>query len=125
MSNLNSMYFSDEDIEKDLHLDLLKHLINLNKSHSLVNDIHIKPEDCNSIIIEWTQKDLSNDEYEGFKYVDYEHDLLLRMNLPDNSFIYVEDDEKENILKDWLENHPEYEYNKTLQRYVEKIENID
>ena len=88
MKDVNSVFFSKEDVEAGLHLDFIKQLINYNykTSSSFYNDIHIK-YDGYTTTIEWFENSL--DEYFGdFEFVDSEHEVMYIGTMPDSTYNY-------------------------------------
>ncbi len=74
-------------------------------------DIHTYYDDCNIYVVEWTQS--SRDETwgtGGFKYVEGDEVVMIEREFPDKHYEYfLNEEEYEEALSDWLKEHPTYE----------------
>ena len=106
-TSINSVAFSPEDVQKNLHIDLINYLLSFNqKSEDSFFDIHVTSDGFCTIVEFVNLTRGINDTSEGFVYMDEEHYLLKRVNFPDNSYDYFDDDVAEEALKNWLADHP-------------------
>ena len=108
MEEYNSQYFDTEDMKKDLHIDLIKHLLKLSKSYTNKSiDIHIRDEDF-GIYVEWAT--VSEADHGKFEYVPEDSYVMIEKIFPDNhtEMCYDEDDYQER-LKEFLEENPGWE----------------
>lgn len=102
---MNSQYFSEEQAKSGELDSFLKALRSMDygKGDSY-NDVHVKPADCGAYVVEWEQMRWEGEENKGFKFIDYEHAVMLEKEFPDGSsdFFYDEEDYKQR-LEEWLE----------------------
>ena len=111
---MNRQYFSKEQIaagELNEFLDVL--LKQCYGEGEYYNDIHIKPEDCGSFVVEWETNPRSY-EYGGhWQYIqDDEDEVVMKYYyFPDNhSELFETKEQYEEALKEWLEEHKEEEW---------------
>ena len=122
MAEYNSQAFTPEECEKGLHLDLIKFLLEQsNKFENSYYDIHID-NDGYCTIVEWYDKSFEYDDNEGFRFVDYEHELMYRLDFPDNHYEYFYNkEEAEEALQLWLKDNPGWKKNQ-FGRWYNEIE---
>lgn len=111
----NQQSFSREQIEMGLHLDLIHYLIsyNINRdNHENYYDIHITT-DGESTMVEWTTIEFDNHGDCGkFEFVNYDEVVLKERYLPDNSTVFVRDEEEyQEQLDEFLKENPTYKQN--------------
>lgn len=107
METYNSMAFTPEEVEKGLHLKLLKTLLELtaDKGDNSYNDIHIW-SDGYCTIIDWVDY---NPEFGmgRFEFVPSDGYIMREFRFPDNHYEMFETDEEFNeALKEWLKDNP-------------------
>ena len=122
---MNLQYFSKEDIKNGTFTSFVKALVDFgNTSENHYNDIRIAPLDCGAVQVEWEEINFKHKNEEGeFVFVDSDHAVLKEIILPDESSRYIFDDEDENqIIKDWLKEHPTWKRSKTTGRYYDANE---
>ena len=108
MSDVNSVYFSREDVSKGLMAEFIAVLCrNTYESENLMNDIHIKPEDIGAFAVEWVQVPWDHSYGGKFEFVDEDQEVCDDLVLPDGSRDYTPDGE--DYLKWWLEENPGWE----------------
>ena len=108
MSNVNSVYFSKEDVGNGLMAEFIATLCrHTYESENLMNDIHIKPADLGAFVVEWEQAPWDHDYGGKFEYVAEDQIICYDVELPDGTFIYTPD--KDEYLKEWLEENPGWE----------------
>lgn len=107
MSDVNSMWY--DNINETLKL--VRHLLEENSTNDThYNDIRIYNDDSSAFIVEWVQVPWSREYGGNFKYVDEDQYVMTEYFLPDNSSIMLMTDEEFNdYLKEWLEEHPGWE----------------
>ena len=113
MEKPNRYYFFPEQVERGEPEKLIKFLLDQSKRESdsddkncFYNEIHVYQED-DAVLVEWTQHFFDEDYNDGsFEFIDTEHVVMKELRLPDNSYIYIHDYEEEEVLKDWLKDHP-------------------
>ena len=113
MKQYNSQAFTPEECEKGLHLDLIKFLLEQsNKFENSYYEIHID-SDGYCTIVEWYDRRYDGaDGDDGWKFVDYEHELMYRQEFPDNHYEYVfSKEEGQELLDEWLKEHPGWKKN--------------
>lgn len=107
---INEQYYSKEQIKKKEHLKLLDTLMSeCYGAKEGYNDIHIVPIDCGAFSIQWIQ---TNPEHSSARFapVDDDETIMKEYSLPDNSYIYFQDEEEyKEYLKDWLKENPGWE----------------
>lgn len=107
----NSMYFTKQDVDKGLHLDLLKSLYKTSiESENDTLDIHTYTED-DAVIIEWCQHSIEFDDNltNVFRYVDYDEVIMLEKSFPDGHYEYFNDEEEyQSRFEEWLKEHTTY-----------------
>ena len=104
----NSQSFTPEGVEKGLHLEFLKSLLDLNtKLTDRYNDIHIT-NDSYCTIIEWDC--VPHDHAYGgeWKYITEDNVVMTEVNFPDGHFDYVFPEDVEETLNEWHKKHPEW-----------------
>lgn len=105
--DVNSHAFTPEEVEKGLHLKLLKTLLELsNESTEHYNDIHIT-SDGYCTIIEWVNVPYSHEWGGQFNFVDEDQVIMTEKMFPDNhtELCYDEEDYKEK-LDEFLKEYP-------------------
>lgn len=106
-SHVNSVAFTPDEVEKNLHLDLINFLLSYNsKADDSFFDIHITTDGYCTIVEFVSLTRGVNDNSEGFAYVDEEHYVLKRVDFPDGHYEYLDDEVAEEALKEWLANNP-------------------
>lgn len=103
----NSMSFSREAMKEGLHLELIKYLVNyhLNNDYHF-NDVHITT-DGETLIVEWEQVPYDHSFGGSFQYVEEDCLVMRDLDLPDGGNTFIpQDDDPEEYLKEWLEEHP-------------------
>lgn len=117
----NSMSFSAEDIENGLLDKLLKYFIEYNeKSNEVFMDVHMWT-DGTTTVVDWFEHyydDCCGDE--KFEFVDDQHVVMRALELPDESTIYLFDEECDEYLNNWLKEHPTYKKNMYGRWYDER-----
>lgn len=109
MSEVNSVGFTPEEVKKGLHLDLINYLLDYNKkSEHHFNEIHIT-SDGYCLIVEWVNNNYEYMAYNGFKYVDEDHRIFKRVEFPDNHSEYLDDDEENEAIEEWIKDNPGWE----------------
>ena len=91
---MNSMYFTKEDVDAGLMVELINYLCKYSY-HSgpgdlaHYNDIHIKPVDCEAFVVEWEQTPWSQ-EYGGrFEFINEEQCICNKVIFPDHHYEYI------------------------------------
>ena len=116
----NYQAFTPEECKKGLHLKLIQSLLEISEKFEDSHfEFHITT-DGYCIIIEWIDV---NQEYEDdyWKFVDYEHEVMYRVEFPDNHYEYVSDeDEAKELLDEWLKENPGWKKNEYGHWYNEK-----
>jgi len=105
MGTVNRMTF--EGVEDTVNF--IKVLHDISKSDSgWYCDIHTYYDDCNIYVVEWTQsRDWGKD---GFKYVGEDEVVMIEGEFPDKHYEYfLNEEEYEEALSDWLKEHPTYD----------------
>lgn len=107
----NSQAFTPEEVKKGLHLDLIKYLIDYNmKSQDYFNEIHIT-NDGYCTIVNWLH-DSYSEKVEEFRYISYDEEVMIRVELPDKSYQYVfTKEEAKETLDNWLKENPSWKQN--------------
>ena len=106
-TSVNSVAFTPEDVQKNLHLDLINYLLSFNqKSENSFFDIHITTDGFCTIVEFANITRGINDTSEGFVYMDEDHYLLKRVEFPDGHYDYLDDNEAEDVFNNWLKEHP-------------------
>ena len=109
-TSINSVAFAPEDVQKNLHIDLINYLLSFNqKSEDSFFDIHITSDGFCTIVEFANLTRGINDTSEGFVYMDEDHYLLKRVNFPDGHYDYFDDNEAEDVFNNWLADHPGWE----------------
>ena len=104
---MSYMYFDKKDVEKGLHLDFIKALLDYSaKSSDRYIDIHVKPED-DAIVVEFINNSYDYKKAE-FVEVDEDHAVLKEVIFPDNSSQYMFDEEECDALHLWDNEHPDF-----------------
>jgi len=125
MAKLNSTAFTPKEVEKGLHLKLIKHLLEESTElENSYNDIHIT-SDSYCIIIEWQQMSYEYDSGCGFKFIDEEHEVLKRVAFPDNHHEYLHDEEEKDALADWLKENPGWKQTQYGRWYNEEERKLE
>ena len=108
---INSQYFSKQQVENGEMTEFINLLCKLSYGEgSNYNDIRIKPEDLGAFVVEWAEVPWSHQYGGSFVYVEEDEVVVKEYTFPDNhiELCYDEDDYNER-LKDFLEEHPEWE----------------
>ena len=105
-TTVNSVAFTPEDVQKNLHLDLINYLLSYNqKSEDYYFDIHITTDRfCTIVEFACVSYEEINDN--GFVFMDDDHFLLKRVVFPDGHYDFLDDDEAEEVFNNWLKEHP-------------------
>lgn len=131
MSNVNRMYFSKEAVENGELQKLLDYLMKYSYSDNGPRDmrhyceIHIKPEDLEAFIVEWSQEPWSNEfgDRGGFEYVDCDSYIMKEYAFPDGSLEYFPDDEEfQYALDAWLKLNPGWHKHDIMNVWVKEDE---
>lgn len=121
--NYNSMHFSREDVKNNLHLDLLNTLYKISLScEGDIIHIHTYTEE-GAVIVEWCQHNYDMDDISvnTFSYIDYDECVMMEGRFPDNHYEYFHSEEEYNeVLSEWLKEHPTYKQNQWSQWYDEE-----
>lgn len=106
---MNNQYFSEEQVKGGELDSFLKALRSMDYGKGdYYNDVHVKPADCGAYVVEWEQMRWEGEENKGFKFVDYEHEVMLEKEMPDGSYLYFFDEhDYKNVLEDWLRDEAE------------------
>lgn len=108
---INSQAFTPEDVKAGLLNDLLDYLLNYNaKKTDGEFDIHIG-SDGYCTIVEWGEIVHDINDYEGFKWVDEDHELCKILRYPDNHYEYCLDEDAEELMAHWHEENPGWKQN--------------
>lgn len=123
-SQVSSIAFTPEDVEKNLHLNLINFLFDYNnKADDNFFDIHITT-DGYCLIVEFVNLTRGfNDNSEGFAYIDEDHEVLKIVRFPDDHYEYMADDEAEEALKKWLVENPGWKKDEFGRWYLIADEN--
>ena len=107
---LNEVDFTPEEVEENLHLDLINYLLDYNKkAKDHYNEILIT-SDGYCTIVQWFNRSYNDDFGKGsFKFVDEDEVVMKELIFPDNSTEYVLPEECDERLNEWLKEHPGYE----------------
>lgn len=123
MDNVNKVAFCKEDVEKGLHLDFIKQLVDFNykTACNFYYDIHIT-FDGFTTTVEWCENGL--EDYIGkFEYVDSDHEVMLVGYLPDGTFDYFSSNtDYDKSLCDFLNKNPWY-YKDSFGNWQDSREN--
>ena len=107
---MNRQYFSDRQVkagELDAFLKALRASDYSDKSDTY-NDIHVRPSDCGSYIVEWSQLRWDGEGDGGFQYIDFEHVVMLERSLPDDTIErFFDEDDYKRRLDEWLNEEKE------------------
>ena len=108
--SMNSMYFDEKDVSKNLHLDFVKNLFAVAaKSEHLIVDVHMYMEDS-AIIVEWVQTSIHDDCPDKFQLITCDQVVMLEKIFPDNHYEYCTSEEDyQERLAEWLEENPGWE----------------
>lgn len=121
MAEYNSQAFTPEACKKGLHLDLIKFLLEQSsKLEDSYYEIHIN-NDGYCTIVEWYDK-IYDMDYDGWEFVDEEHEVMYIQRFPDNHYEYVNNEkEGQKLLDDWLTENPGWKQNE-FGRWYNEIE---
>lgn len=113
---MNSMYFTEEDVKVGLMTQLIDYLCKYSyasgpREHCHYNDIHIRPDDCGSFVVEWEQAPWSGDCAGKFEFVGEEQVVCNEIIYPDGTSGYSPCSQEDEI-EIWLEDHPGWERDK-------------
>ena len=120
MNVVNKVMFTQEEVRKGMHHELIDHLLEYNrKSTTFCNDIHIVDSYSDGTLeVEWAQVWREDGGVEGFKFIDYDHYVTVKVEFPDGHYDYYENDEIAEEAQDtWLKAHPEYQVNSITGHY--------
>lgn len=107
---MNSQSFTPKEVEKGLHLKLLKTLLEINnEKENYYNQIMIDT-DGYCMIIEWVEKTYDGDS-ERFEYLDYDDVIMKEVHFPDNHYEYLFKEDVTQALDDFIKEHPNYKKN--------------
>ncbi len=111
-TNYNSTAFTPKEVEKGLHLKLIKHLLEEGAEfNDAYNDIHVW-SDSYCTIVEWNQVHFDNSFGDGkFEFVDYDERIAKEVRFPDNHFELLPPEEEDEAIKEWLKENPGWEKN--------------
>lgn len=106
---INSMSFTPEEVEKNLHTDLLDYLLkyNLSTPENSFLDIHVT-SDSYCTIVEWAQVNYDESMNTGFSYIDEEHVPARIVTFPDQHCELCFEDEADEAWDNWIKAHPEW-----------------
>lgn len=112
---MNSKHYSWEEAKKGMLNDLIDFLRKQSEqSRTYFNDIHILFDDYGPCV-EWIDRPYDSDSavFTGeFRFVDEDQVVLYERTLPDNSVIYVYDEEEyQNDLNEFLKEDPDWDKN--------------
>ena len=109
---MNSQVFTPEEVKQGLHLDLIKHLLEMNeKSDRHYNQILVNT-DGYCTMVEWVQRSYNDDSYDDrFELLEYDDVVMKEVHYPDNHYDYLPRGEVEQAFKEWCEEHPNYKQN--------------
>lgn len=121
---LNSMYFSKEQVEAGEMIEFLNILLKQSYGVSkYYNDIHIKPDDCGAFVIEWVNVPWSHDWGGRFEYLDDDQYSMTEYCFPDRHYELLRDKEEyDERLKEFLKENPGWEMT-DYGTWVNTIEN--
>ena len=110
MSEVNSMYFSREDVKEGLMTKLLDYLCNYSyTADDDYCDIHIYPCDCGAFTVEWVQAPCSHDYGSRFECVNEDQVVCTELQLPDGTWVTVPNPDE--FMEEWLEDNPGWHKN--------------
>ena len=110
---MNSKAFTPEEVEKNLHLDLIKYFLDHNKKNDESYYEFLVTTDGYCTIINWVDRDY-NPEITEEKFVCIDEDRQVvaeEVSFPDNHYELCYNGEGDNVLNEWLKEHPEYKKN--------------
>lgn len=107
MPEINHYSYSSEEVDQGLLDDLLNYLLDFNKkSTTKYYEIHISKQD-DYTIVDVISCYYEHPEYTGhFEYVAEDQTIMDEMIFPDNSTMHVYPGTEDEVLKEWLEEHP-------------------
>lgn len=126
--NFNSKAFTPEEVEKGLHLDLIKYLLDYNsKSDDYYEDIHIT-SDGYCTIVEWCDVCLDKEIPSGkFEFVGEDQYVMTNITFPDNHSEFLFEGEIEERANEWLKENKEefgnYKFDTHCKAFYEDIFN--
>ena len=111
---MNSQYFTKEQVAAGELNEFLNVLLKqcYGKGESF-NDIHIKPVDCGSFVIEWVETSWSGEWGGHWQYIndDDEEVVMKYYEFPDDHYeLFQTKEQYEVALKEWLEEHKDEEW---------------
>jgi len=120
---MNSQTFTPEEVKKGLHLELIKHLLEMNeKSDIHYNEIKIWT-DGYCTIVDWVQKHYEDDDCDdSFELVREDEIIMKEIHFPDGHSEYFPRLEADKALADWLKEHPNWVQNEYGRWYDETEE---
>lgn len=109
---MNVEVFSWKEVEKGHLNDFINLLLkqSIDRVSSTYSDIHIIPEDCGFIRVEWEDVPWNKDYGGHWQYIkDDEEEVVMKYYyFPDNSSgLFSSEEEYKEALQDWLEEHKE------------------
>ena len=118
----NSMYFSNEEVKKGMHLSLLDTLYKISlASNDTILHIHTYTEE-DAVIVEWCQHNPEFEDYDQntFSYIGCDEYIMFAGEMPDKHYEYFHSkDEYQEALNEWLKEHPNYKQNRFGHWYDE------
>lgn len=108
MEGYNSQAFVPEEVEKGLHLELVKDLLELEKKMSdMYYDIHIT-SDGYCTIVEWKEVGTGEMAYDSgkFEYVGPGQVVMEETQFPDEHYEYLFPNEIDERMSDWHKENP-------------------
>ena len=120
---LNSQVFTPEEVKQGLHLDLIKHLLEMNgKSDRHYNQILVNT-DGYCTMVEWVQRSYNDDNCdERFELLEYDEIPMKEVRYPDGHYDYLPREMVDQAFKEWCEEHPNYKQNQYGIWYDEEEE---
>lgn len=111
MKAVNSQFFDEKQV-KEGQMDNFTKLLNSEAygAGKYYNDIHIKPADCGSFIVEWVQVPWDGSFGGSFQYVDENEKVMIEFTGPDDVVYYAENEaQKKEILEQLYKGEDEHE----------------
>ena len=118
---MNSRYFSDKQIEAGELSEFINLLIKQSYGQSKnYSDIHIKPVDIGAVIVEWMDAPWNGEWGGHWQYIDDDDGEVVMKEyiFPDNHYeLFETKEEYEETLKAWLEEHEDERWKKDEYGY--------